>query len=148
MTTASPPMPGPGAAITSMVAPSPSPVVIRTIQPDRDHALLEVIGVPDHDAADEVRQRVQGLLVAGVRYLLLDLSEAGPADAVANLLSEAGRHLNARHGWLRVHRDLTWPMPGGLIEATPSELFAIYRAFSGTTDGSNGHRDVRARRAS
>lgn len=148
MTTASPSMPGSGAAITSMVAPSPHAVVIRTVQPDRDHAVLEVIGLPGHGTVDELRQRIQGLLVAGVRYLLVDLSEAGPADAVANVLNEAGRHLKQRRGWLRVHHDLTWPLPGGLSEATPTEVFAIYRSLSGSTDELNGHRGAHARRAS
>jgi hypothetical protein len=145
MTIVSPPMPGSGSAITSMVAPSPPPpVVIRSVQSDRDHAVLEVVGVPDHDVADELRQRVTGLLVAGVRYLLVDLSEAGPADAVANVLSEAGQHLEGRRGWLRVHRDVMWPVRDGLPEATPAEVFAIYQAFAGSTEGPNGRRVAHA----
>jgi hypothetical protein len=130
-------MPATGAVISSTVVPFPFPprVVIRTVQPDREHAVLEVVGVPGHDIADELWQRVEGLLVAGVRYLLVDLSEAGPSDAVADALSEAGRRLKERDGWLCVHRDGMWPVPGGLSEATLTEVFAIYRAFAGSTDG-------------
>jgi hypothetical protein len=145
MTTTCSHMPASGTAITPLVAPSAPQVVIRTVQPDRDHAVLEMVGVPGHDAADELRQRLQGLLVAGVRHLLVDLSEAGPADGVADALREAGRQLKGRGGWLRIHQDLTWPMPAGLSEATPAEVFAIYRAFGGSTDGRNGRRVGQAR---
>jgi hypothetical protein len=126
--------------ITSMAALPPLGGRIRTVQPDREHAVLEVVGVPGHDLADELWQRVEGLLVAGVRYLLVDLSEAGPADAVADALTEAGRRLEERHGWLRVHQDRMWPLPGGLSEATLTEVFAIYRAFAWSTDGRDGRR--------
>lgn len=138
MTTTSPRMPATGAVISSMVVPFPPRVVIRTVQPDREHAVLEVVGVPGYDTADELWQRVEGLLVAGVRYLLVDLSEAGPADAVADTLTEAGRRLKERHGWLCVHRDQMWPEPGGPSEATLTEVFAIYRAFAGSTDRWDG----------
>jgi hypothetical protein len=135
MTTTSTPMPATGAAITSMAALPPLGFAIRTVQPDREHAVLDVVGAPGHDAADELWQRLEGLLVAGVRYLLVDLSEAGPVDAVADAFTEASRRLKERHGWLRVHQDLMWPVPGGLSEATLTEVFAIYLAFAGTTDG-------------
>jgi hypothetical protein len=124
-------MPATGPVITSTAALAPVGVAIRTVQPDREHAVLEVVGVPGHDVGDELRQRVEGLLVAGVRYLMVDLSEAGPADAVADVLSEAGRRLKERDGWLRVHRDRMWPVPGGLSEATLTEVFSIYQAFAG-----------------
>src|SRR5919197_1531477 len=117
MTTTSPRMPATGAMISSLV-PFPPRVMIRTAQPDREHAVLEVVGVPGPDTSDELWQRVEGLLVAGVRYLLVDLSEAGPADAVADVLAEAGRRLTERHGWVCVHPDQMWPMPDGLSEAT------------------------------
>jgi hypothetical protein len=134
MTTTSSPVPATGEVISSMLL-FPPRVVIRTVQPDREHAVLEVVGEPDHDTADELWQRVEGLLVAGVRYLLVDLSEAGPADALADELAEAGRRLEERDGWLCVHPDPMWPVPGGLSEATLTEVFAIYRAFAGSIDG-------------
>ena len=133
MTTTSPPMPTTGALIASTADPSPRRVVIRTAQPDREHAVLEVVGVAGHDVAGELRQRVEGLLVAGVRYLLVDLSVAGPADAVSDALAEASRCLKERHGWLRIHRDRMWPVPDAPPEATLTEVFAIYQAFAGTS---------------
>jgi hypothetical protein len=134
MTTTNTLVPATSAMITSMAAQSPLGCAIRTVQPDREHAVLEVVGTPGHDAADELRQRLEGLLVAGVRYLLVDLSESGPADAVTDTLTEGSRRLKARHGWLRIHRDQIWPVPGGLTEVTATEAFAIYRAFAGSTD--------------
>jgi hypothetical protein len=146
MTTTSTPVPATGALITSIAAVSPFGIVIRTVQPDREHAVLEVIGVPGHDAADELAQRVEGLLVAGVRYLLVDLSEAGRTDAVVDVLTEASRRLDERHGWLRVHGDRISPVSGNLSEATLTEVFAIYRAFDRSTIGrdalSRGHADI------
>jgi hypothetical protein len=147
MTMSSTPVPATGAVITPMAVPLG--FAIRTVQPDREHAVLEVVGTPGHDAADELWQRMEGLLVAGVRYLLVDLSEAGPIDAVAAALTEASRRLKERHGWLRVHGDLMWPVPGGLSEATLTEVFAIYRAFAGSTEEWDGWRVAHgARRAS
>jgi hypothetical protein len=121
--------------ITSKAVPSRSKIVIRTVQPDREHAVLEVIGVPGDDVADELRQRLEGLLVAGVRYLLVDLADAGPADVVADALAAAGRRLRKRHGWLRIHPNRRWPVPCGLSEATPIEVFAIYRRSPGAPAG-------------
>jgi hypothetical protein len=121
-----------------MAAPHPLGVVIRTIQLDREYAVLDVVGVPGQDTADELWQRVERLLVAGVRYLLVDLSEAGPADAMVDALTEAGRRLDERHGWLRVHADRSWPVPDGLSEATLTEVFEIYQALAGSTDGWDG----------
>jgi hypothetical protein len=72
---------------------------------------------------------VEGLLVAGVRHLLVDLAEADPADAVVTVLADTGRRLEERQGWLRVHRQDS-SLPVGLAEATLDELFAIYRAFA------------------
>lgn len=138
MTTTSPRMPATSAVISTMVLPSPPRVVIRTVQPDREHAVLEMVGIPGHDIADELWQRVEGLLVAGVRYMLVDLSEAGSADAVAGALAEAGRRLEARRGWLCVRQNPMWPVPGGLPEATLTEIFAIYRAFAGSACGWGG----------
>ena len=104
--------------------------LIRSGQSDREHAVLEVVGAPGLESVDELRQRVEGLLVAGVRYLLVDLAEAVPADAVVSVLAETARRLEERRGWLRVHRPGS-SLPVGLTEATLGELFAIYRAFAG-----------------
>jgi hypothetical protein len=112
---------------------------IRSGQPDREHAVLEVVGAPGPDSVDELRQRVEGLLVAGVRYLLVDLAEAVQGDAVVSVLAETARRLEERQGWLRVDRQGS-SLPLGLTEATLGELFAIYRAFArsaGRWDGAH-----------
>jgi hypothetical protein len=101
-------------------------IAIRSVQPDREHAVLEVVGAPGLASVDELRQRVEGLLVAGVRYLLVDLAEAVPGDAVVSVLAETARRLEERQGWLRVRQDLSLRLP----EATLGDLFAIYRAFA------------------
>jgi hypothetical protein len=59
---------GPLTALAGLPAPGPA---IRSVQPDRDHGVLEGAGALGHDDAAELRQRVEGLLVAGVRYLLV-----------------------------------------------------------------------------
>jgi hypothetical protein len=100
-------------------------IAIRSVQPDREHAVLEVVGAPGFECVDELWLRVEGLLVAGVRYLLIDLTEAVPGDAVVRVLAETARRLEERQGWLRVNQQL----PMGLPEATLGELFAIYRSF-------------------
>ncbi|GAA1268470.1 hypothetical protein GCM10009609_34490 [Pseudonocardia aurantiaca] len=113
--------------------PAPSPV-IRSVQPDRDHGVLEAIGALGHDSAAELRQRVEGLLVAGVRHLLVDLAEAGPCDpAVIGVLAEAARLLEGRQGWLRVNPNRTRPLAEELDEATLPDLFAIYRSSLSST---------------
>jgi len=114
-----------------MTALSPLGFAIRTVQPDREHAVLEMVGTPGHDAVDELWQRMEGLQVAGVRYLLVDLSEAGPIEAVAEALTEASRRLKERQGWMCVHGDLLLPVPDGLSAATLNEVFSIYLAFAG-----------------
>jgi hypothetical protein len=112
---------------------------IRSGQPDREHAVLEVVGAPGPDSVDELRRRVEGLLVAGVRYLLVDLAEAVQGDAVVGVLAETARRLEERRGWLRVDRQGS-SLPLGLTEATLGDLFAIYRAFArsaGRWDGAH-----------
>jgi hypothetical protein len=104
-------------------------IAIRSIQPDRAHAVLEVVGASGPDSAAELLQRVEGLLVAGVRCLLVDLAEAVLSDAVVSVLAEIAGRLEQRQGWLRVHRQGS-SLPVGLTEATLGELFAIYRAFA------------------
>jgi hypothetical protein len=109
-------------------------VVIRSVQPDREHAVLELVGTPGPESADELRHRVEGLLVADVRYLLVDLAEADPVDAVASVLAATAQRLEERQGWLRVHGQDS-PLPAGLTEASLGELFAIYRGFGCAADG-------------
>src|SRR5918992_3698376 len=98
MTATSPPalMTGEESAVLPVLTP-PARIAIRFIQPDREHAVLEVVGAPVLESVDELRQRVEGLLVAGVRYLLVDLAEAVPADAaVVGVLAETARRLEER----------------------------------------------------
>jgi hypothetical protein len=117
----------------------PARIAIRSVQPDREHAVLEVVGTLGLDSVDELRQRVEGLLVADVRYLLVDLAEAVPGDAVVSVFAVTARRLEERRGWLRVHRQRA-SLPVGLTEATLGELFAIYRAFArsaGRWDGAH-----------
>ena len=122
---------GPLTALAGPPAPAPA---IRSVQPDRDHGVLEVAGALGHDNAAELRQRVEGLLVAGVRYLLVDLVEAGPCDPMAiGVLADAARVLEGRQGWLRINPNRTVPIAAELDEATLPELFTIYRASSGTS---------------
>jgi hypothetical protein len=102
---------------------------IRSMQPDREHAVLEVVGAPGLERVDELRQRVEGLLVAGVRYLLVDLAEAVPGHAVVSVLAETARRLEQRHGWLRVSQQDS-SLPVSLPEANLGDLFAIYRSFA------------------
>lgn len=141
MTVTSPPtlMIGEECAALPALTPQAS-IAIRSVQPDRQHAVLEVVGTPGRESVDELRQRVEGLLVAGVRYLLVDLAEADPGDAVVGVLAETARRLEERQGWLRVNRqDSSLPV-GGLTEATLGDLFAIYRAFAlsaGRWDGAH-----------
>jgi hypothetical protein len=121
------------------VCPSVTSTKIRSMQPDRDHAVLEVVGAPGLECVDELRQRVEGLLVAGVRYLLVDLAEAVPGDAVVRVLADAARRLEERQGWLRVNRQDS-SLPVSLPEATLGDLFAIYRSFArgrGRWDGAH-----------
>ena len=130
MTASSPPalMIGEESAFLPVLMPQ-ARIAIRSIQPDREHAVLEVVGAPGLESVDELRHRVEGLLVAGVRYLLVDLADGVPGDAVVSVLAETARRLEERQGWLRVNRQGS-PLPVGLTEATLGELFAIYRAFA------------------
>src|SRR4030081_1234321 len=128
---------GPLTALAALPAPAPA---IRSVQPDRDHGVLEVAGALGHDNAAELRQRVEGLLVAGVRYLLVDLVEAGPCDPMAiGVLADAARVLEGRQGWLRINPNRTVPIAAELGEGTLTELFTIYRASSGTSRPGGRH---------
>jgi anti-anti-sigma regulatory factor len=112
-----------------------SALAIRVVWPDREHAVIGVAGAEvDPERLGELRERVQALMVGGVRYVLVDLSEAPSCGgAVLDVLADAAARLQERDGWLRVHRLVTEvPCPGSSVEeATLSELFAIYRALAG-----------------
>src|SRR4051812_12496021 len=123
----------------SRMTTMPGPA-IRSVQPDRDHGVLEVAGALGHHDAAELRQRVEGLLIAGVRYLLVDLAEAGPCEPMAiGVLADAARLLKRRQGWLRINPNPTAPLAAELHEATLPDLFAIYRASSGTSRRGGRH---------
>jgi hypothetical protein len=103
---------------------------IMSVQPDRDHAFVEVIGIcGGREGVAELRQRVNGLLIAGARFVLVDLTRATEVAATTSAtLSAAGQQLNQRKGWLRtVGHDSSSAAPH---EATLLDLFAMYRAAS------------------
>lgn len=112
---------------------------IRSVQPDRDHAVLELVGALGRARVDELRQRLKGLLVGGARFLLVDLAGVGPCDAaLTGVLTSFARRLDARQGWLRVYAP-----PSSLCEldeATLADLFAIYRAAGGVRPAGGGPR--------
>lgn len=113
---------------------APAPVV-RVVWPDRDHAVVGVAGTgSDPRWWWEVRDRVHALMAGGVRYLLVDLTEARSCDhAAPATLADAAVRMRQRDGWLRVHRVSGGDRPpcGSLREATLQDLFAIYRALDG-----------------
>jgi hypothetical protein len=120
-------------------AATPVPAVtIRAVWPDREHALIGVVGAaPDADGLVELRQRVDALLIGGVRHLLVDLSEAPAFDRpVRALLADAAARLAGRSGWLRIHPgfDEASPPNPDVDDATLPDLFVIYRAMAGGTD--------------
>jgi hypothetical protein len=101
---------------------------IMSVQPDREHAFVEVIGIcGGHEGVAELRQRVDGLLIAGARFVLVDLTRAGEvAPTTSATLTAAGRQLNRRKGWLRtVGHDSS---SAARYEATLLDLFAMYQA--------------------
>ena len=100
---------------------------IMSVQPDREHAFVEVIGVCGREGVAELRQRVDGLLIAGARYVLVDLTGAGElAPTTSAALAAAGRQLTRRKGWLRtVGHDSS---PTARYEASLLDLFTMYRA--------------------
>jgi hypothetical protein len=104
-----------------------SDVRIMSVQPDREHAFVEVIGACGHAGVAELRQRVDGLLIAGARFVLVDLTEAGEvAPTTGAALASAGRQLTRRKGWLRtVGRDSS---SVARYEASLLDLFVMYQA--------------------
>ena len=114
-----------------------SDVRIISVQPDRDHAFVEVIGECGDEGVVELRQRVDGLLIAGARFVLVDLSGAGEVTSTASAaLAAAGRQLARRKGWLRlVGHD---PSPStARYDASLPELFTMYQAAAWRDMGTN-----------
>jgi hypothetical protein len=103
---------------------------IMSVQPDREHAFVEVIGTCSHEGVAELRQRVDGLLIAGARFVLVDLTAAGEvAPTTSAALAAAGRQLTRRKGWLRtVGHDSS---AAARYEASLLDLFAMYQAAVG-----------------
>jgi hypothetical protein len=103
-----------------------SDVRIVSVQPDREHAFVEVVGACGHEGVAELRQRVDGLLIAGARFVLVDLTGAGEvAPTTSAALASAGRQLTRRNGWLRtVGHDSS---SAARYEASLLDLFTIYQ---------------------
>ncbi|GAA5116200.1 hypothetical protein [Pseudonocardia adelaidensis] len=121
------------------VIPDPQALRIMSVQPDREHAFVEVIGACGHEGAAELRQRVDGLLIAGARFVLVDLTGAGEvAPTTTAALAAAGRQLTRRKGWLRtVGHDAG---SAARYEASLLDLFAMYQAaaWRGAGRGAGG----------
>ena len=100
------------------VVPDRPDVRIMSVQPDREHAFVEVIGVCGREGVAELRQRLDGLMIAGARFVLVDLSGAS-----------AGRQLARRNGWLMtVGHDSA---SAARYEASLPDLFTMYQAACG-----------------
>jgi hypothetical protein len=121
------------------LTPDRSGLRITSVQPDREHAFVEVIGACGHEGVAELRQRVDGLLIAGARFVLVDLTEAGEVASTTNAaLAAAGRQLTRRKGWLRtVGHDSS---SAARYEASLLDLFAMYQVAvrRGTAVGAGG----------
>jgi hypothetical protein len=113
-----------------------SGVRIISVQPDRDHAFIEVIGECGHEAVAELRRRVDGLLIGGARFVLVDLTGAGEvAPTTSSALAAAGRQLTRREGWLRtVGRDSS--SSAARYGASLPDLFTMYQAATRNGTGS------------
>jgi hypothetical protein len=105
-----------------------SGVRIISVQPDRDHAFIEVIGECGHEGVAELRQRVDGLLIGGARFVLVDLTGADEvASCTSSALAAAGRQLTRRQGWLRmVGHDAS--SSAARYGASLQDLFTMYQA--------------------
>lgn len=124
---------------TRGVSTDPTELIISSVQPDRDHALLTVTGWLVSAATAELAQRVEGLLIGGARYLVVDLSQAqGVHPEVIALLSATGRRLTADRGWLKLS-GVGPAVLEELDEASLPDLFALYQAAI-ARDGRNGAR--------
>ncbi|GAA0929938.1 hypothetical protein [Pseudonocardia zijingensis] len=104
-----------------------SEVRIMSVQPDREHAFVEVVGACDCKGVAELRQRMDGLMIGGARFVLVDLTRAGEvAPATSAALAAVGRQLTRRNGWLRtIGHDSS---SAARYEASLLELFRMYRA--------------------
>jgi hypothetical protein len=104
-------------------------VRIISVQPDRDHAFVDVIGECSGGGVGELRQRLDGLLVAGARFVLVDLTEVGgvAAPATSSVLAAAARQFNRRNGWLRmVGHDPS--RSAARYQASLQDIFTIYQS--------------------
>jgi hypothetical protein len=112
------------------VVPDRPDVRIMSVQPDREHAFVEVIGVCGREGVAELRQRLDGLMIAGARFVLVDLSGAGEVGPTATAaLAAAGRQLARRNGWLMtVGHDSA---SAARYEASLPDLFTMYQAACG-----------------
>jgi hypothetical protein len=121
------------------VTPDQASLQIMSVQPDREHAFIEVIGACGHEGVAELRQRVDGLLIAGARFVLVDLTAAGEVAPATNAaLASAGRQLTRRNGWLRtVGHDSS---SAARYEASLLDLFTMYQVAlrRGTVRGTGG----------
>lgn len=103
-------------------------VRIMSVQPDRDHAFVEVIGACGDEGVAELQQRVGGLLIAGARFVLVDLTAAGEvAPSTSAALAAAGRQLARRNRWLRMVGHDSSPFTAR-YEASLIDLFTMYQA--------------------
>jgi hypothetical protein len=119
-----------------------SGVRIISVQPDREHAFIEVIGECGHAGVAELRQRVDGLLIGGARFVLVDLTGAGDvAPSTSSALAAAGRQLTRRKGWLRmVGHDSS--SSAARYGASLPDLFTMYQAAVRKGHGQGGRRWV------
>jgi hypothetical protein len=109
------------------VLPDPPSLRIMSVQPDREHAFVEVIGPCGHEGVVELLQRVDSLLIAGARFVLVDLTAAGEVAPATNAaLASAGRQLTRRNGWLRTVGHVS--SSAARHEASLLDLFVMYRA--------------------
>src|SRR5690606_21148559 len=100
---------------------------IVSVQPDREHAFIEGIGACGLGGAAELRRRVDGLLIAGVRYVLVDLTGAeNVAPTTSAALAAAGRQLARRRGWLKTIGH--GASSAARYQASLPDVFAMYQA--------------------
>jgi hypothetical protein len=112
------------------VVPDRPDVRIMSVQPDREHAFVEVIGICGREGVAELRQRMDGLMIAGARFVLVDLSGAGEVGPTTTAtLAAAGRQLARRNGWLMtVGHDSA---AAARYEASLPDLFSMYQVACG-----------------
>ena len=109
-------------------APAPARATLSFVQLERDHALVVVRGGVSEVFLLALRQHLADLVVAGVRFVVVDLAEvtACPPEMVGELAT-ACRELYARQGWLR--SITTAPCVADALESAElDDLFPIYRA--------------------